>query len=173
VTLQNTRTFVSEMYRSHNQRLLGFLARRVRNASLHAADLAQEVYLRMSRISRPQTIREPQAYLFRVARNVILDHEMGLSGLPSTVELSEAGDLLDPEAGADPATQVEQRQRLEHIRALLDDLPPRPRAIFVMHRAYGHTLDEMAAQFGVSRSQVKKDFARAVAHLQQRLQEEA
>jgi len=55
---------------------------------------------------------------------------------------------------------------------LLDDLPPRPRAIFVLHRAYGHTLDELAAQFGISRSQIKKDFAKAVAHLQQRLQEE-
>ena len=61
----------------------------------------------------------------------------------------------------------------ERIKELLDDLPPRPRAIFVMHRAYGYKLDEMAAQFGVSRSQIKKDFARAVAHLHQRLQEEA
>lgn len=172
VTLQNTRTFVSEIYRSHNQRLLAFLAHRIRNASLHAADLAQEVYLRMSRISRPQTIREPQAYLFRVARNVIHDHQMGLSGSPVTVELEEAGDALDSEPGVDLATQLEQRQRLEHIKVLLDDLPPRPRAIFVLHRAYGHTLDELAAQFSVSRSQIKKDFARAVAHLHQRMQEE-
>lgn len=172
VTPQNTRTFVSEIYRSHNQRLLLFLAHRIRDASLHAADLAQEVYLRLSRISKPQTIREPQAYLFRVARNVIHDHQMGLSHLPGTVELSDAGDDLDSQRAIDLATQFEQRQRLERIKAVLDDLPPRCRAIFVLHRAYGHTLDEMAAQFGISRSQVKKDFARAVAHLNQRLQEE-
>lgn len=172
MTSQNTRTFVSEIYRSHNQRLLLFLAHRIRHASLHAADLAQEVYLRLSRISKPQTIREPQAYLFRVARNVIHDHQMGLGSLPGTVELSDAGDDLDSQRAIDLATQLEQRQRLECIKAVLDDLPPRPRAIFVLHRAYGHTLDEMAAQFGISRSQVKKDFARAVAHLNQRLQEE-
>lgn len=172
MTLQNTRTFVSEIYRSHNQRLLAFLAYRIRNASLHAADLAQEVYLRLSRISKPQTIREPQAYLFRVARNVIHDHQMGLSGLPATVDLDEACDALDAEPGVDLAVQLEQRQRLERIKVLLDDLPSRPRAIFVLHRAYGHTLDELAAQFGVSRSQIKKDFARAVDHLHQRLQEE-
>jgi len=172
VTLKNTRTFVSEIYSSHNQRLLAFLASRIRNARLHAADLAQEVYLRMSRISRPQTIREPQAYLFRVARNVIHDHQMGLGGLPATVDLDEAGDALDAQPAVDLATQLEQRQRLERIKVLLDGLPPRPRAIFVLHRAYGYTLDELAAQFGISRSQIKKDFAKAVAHLQQRLQEE-
>ena len=173
VTTQDTQAFVSEIYRSHNQRLLGFLAHRVRNASLHASDLAQEVYLRLSRISRPQTIREPQAYLFRVARNVIYDHEIGLGSLPATVALSDSGNDIDKEAGIDLATQLERRQRLERIEALLGDLPPRPRAIFTLHRAYGHTLDELAAQFGVSRSQIKKDFAKAVMHLNQRLREEA
>ena len=172
MSAKETRTFVGELYQSHNQRLLGFLAHRVRNARLHAADLAQEVYLRLSRISKPHTIREPQAYLFRVARNVIHDHQLGLAALQS-FEL----DGLDPEhevaLSPDPATQLEQRQRLEQINRLLEGLPPRARAVFTLHRAYGHTLDEMAAQFGVSRSQIKKDFAKAVAYLNQRLQQDS
>jgi RNA polymerase sigma-70 factor (ECF subfamily) len=165
VSAQDTRFFVAELYRRHNERLLGFLANRVRNARLHAADLAQEVYLRLSRISRPQTIREPQAYLFRVARNVIHDHQLGLAGLPPTTELSELGEEGGVGAVNDPALQIEQRQRLEHILHVLEGVPPRARAIFTMHRAYGHTLEEMAVMFGISRSQVKKDFAKAVLYL--------
>lgn len=165
---KDTQAFVADIYRKQNQKLLGFLAHRIRNASVHAADLAQEVYLRLSRISRPQTIRNPQAYLFKVARNVIHDHEIGLSALPQTTDLAEVADTFEAIA-ADPAVSVELRQRLDRIQNILEGLPPRARAIFILHRAYGHTLDEMAAHFGISRSQVKKDFARAIAHLHQHL----
>jgi RNA polymerase sigma factor (sigma-70 family) len=171
MSVKETQTFVSALYRSHNQRLLGFLAHRVRNARLHAGDLAQEVYLRLSRISKPHTIREPQAYLFRVARNVIHDHELGLA-VSQPVEFDHPEYDLEVGVAPDLAVQLEQRQLLERINRLLEDVPPRARAIFTLHRAYGHTLDEMAAQFGVSRSQIKKDFAKAVTYLNQRLQED-
>jgi RNA polymerase sigma factor (sigma-70 family) len=170
VSPEETRIFVGELYQSHNKRLLRFLAQRIRNATFNASDLAQEVYLRLSRIGRPQTIREPQAYLFRVARNVIFDHQLGLAATQAQEDdyTESEEDLV---AAPDPAAQLEQRQRLELINVLLEGLPPRARAIFLMHRAYGHTLDEMAARFQVSRSQIKKDFAKAVAYLNQHLQE--
>ncbi len=170
VTAKDTQTFVGEIYRAHNQRLLGFLANRLRHANLHAADLAQEVYLRLSRIRQPQTIREPQAYLFRVARNVIHDHEIGLVGAAQTADLIDQAEAA--ETAVDPAAQLEQRQRVELINRWLEELPPRARAIFTLHRAYGHTVDEMAAEFGLSRSQVKKDFAKALAYLNERLRQD-
>jgi RNA polymerase sigma factor (sigma-70 family) len=171
VLRKDTQAFVAELYREQNQKLLGFLAHRVRNARMHAADLAQEIYLRLSRISRPHTIREPQVYLFKVARNVIHDHEFSLAATPPSSDIAEMADTLESDA-VDPALSVDQRQRLDRIQHVLNELPPRARAVFTLHRAYGHTLDEIASQFGISRSQVKKDFAKAVAYLNQRLQME-
>jgi DNA-directed RNA polymerase specialized sigma24 family protein len=39
-------------------------------AKADAADLVQEVYLRMLRVSDPEAIRNPESYLFTVAANL-------------------------------------------------------------------------------------------------------
>src|SRR5512139_1777854 len=53
-----------------NRRLLSFLGRRVR-AGVDIEDLAQETYLRLLRAPDLALVRNPQAYLLRVASNVV------------------------------------------------------------------------------------------------------
>ncbi|MGH8672056.1 MAG: RNA polymerase sigma factor [Burkholderiales bacterium] len=41
--------------------------------SEEATDLAQETWLRLARIARPESIANPRAYIFRVAENLVID----------------------------------------------------------------------------------------------------
>jgi len=53
--------------------LQSFFLRRIRGKA-DAADLAQEVYVRMLRIRDPRAIRDPVAYLYTVANNLVKEN---------------------------------------------------------------------------------------------------
>src|SRR5271168_3636587 len=66
------KTFVEALF-AYRGALQAFFYRRLRNKA-DAADLVQEVYLRMLRVSDPEAIHNPEAYLFTVAANLLKEN---------------------------------------------------------------------------------------------------
>jgi RNA polymerase sigma factor (sigma-70 family) len=164
------KNFVADVAAKHGQRLRRFLAARLRNTS-DTADLAQEVYLRLLRIEGFEQIRSPEAYLLTVASHVIHQHSLTNVRLPVTSDAFDA--LLDEQLATDcdPVAQVHLERRLEALDHALARLPPRTRAVFVLQRRDGYTLDEISQLLGISRSAVKKHLAKALAHCSRQIQE--
>jgi RNA polymerase sigma factor (sigma-70 family) len=160
--------FVAALVRDHGQRLRRYLAARLRNAAADVPDLAQEVYLRLLRMPHYENIQSPQAYLFTIAHHVLYEHRMGKSAMPEAVQMTDAVAEMESYVEEDPASQIDNRQRLEQIDRALKELSPRAYATFVLHRRFGFSLEEIAAHFGVSRPMVKKYLAKAVIHCRQR-----
>lgn len=158
------------MAAEHGKRLRRFLLARVRNAA-DAADLVQEVFLRLVRIRDHETIRIPEAYLFALANHVLYQHRL------RRAKRAEALDILDVLADMqsllpeDPAVQAETEQRVELLERALAELPPRARAALVLHRRDGLSLEEIAAHFGVSRPMAKKYLAKALLHCRRELED--
>ncbi len=67
------RAIISQLLVDHRDRLQFYL-RPLSASEDDARELAQEAYLRMLRIKRRDLVRNPQAYLYRVARNLL--HEL-------------------------------------------------------------------------------------------------
>src|SRR5271165_5221267 len=61
-------SLIERLFAEHRGGLQAFFRRRIRSKS-DASDLAQEVYLRMLRISDQEAIRKPVHYLYTVANN--------------------------------------------------------------------------------------------------------
>jgi len=66
---------VERLFAEHRRALQTFFYRRIRTKS-DAADLAQEVYVRMLRVSDIQAIRNPERYLFTVASNLVKEYSV-------------------------------------------------------------------------------------------------
>jgi len=64
---ETKKTLVERLFAEHAGALQAFLYRRVRRHP-DAAELAQEVYVRMLRVADMGAIRNPEAYLYTVAR---------------------------------------------------------------------------------------------------------
>ena len=138
-------------------RLLQFLCARLANEQ-DAQELAQEAYLRLLRASDAKLIRDPVAYLFRIARNLL--HEWYTSSPPPAEPLHEF-ELADE--GLTVEDRAELSQHMDRLEEVLRHLSPKCRAVILMHRRDGMTYDEIAAKLGISSSMVKKYLSQGLA----------
>ncbi|HET7150998.1 MAG TPA: sigma-70 family RNA polymerase sigma factor [Candidatus Acidoferrum sp.] len=161
-------------------RLRNFIRRRVAD-QFDAEDILQDVFYELIeayRMMRP--IEQVTAWLFRVARNRIIDlfrkktretrrsGERAVTGGSQTVPAEEEL-LLSPDAG--PEAAYARSVLLEELDEALDELPEEQRQVFVDHELMGHSFKELAAQSGVSVNALILRKHYAVRHLRERLQE--
>jgi RNA polymerase sigma-70 factor (ECF subfamily) len=167
---ESAQELVTGLVASHGMQLRRFVFARARNVA-DVPDIVQEVYLRMLRISNADSIRSPEAYLFTVAQHVVQQHTMRQSATPPTVQLAQ---LLNEPAttnDADPGLALEAQQCLEGMQVALEELSPKARATFMLHRRDGLSFDEIAARLETSRPMVKKYLMKALLHLRLRLEQ--
>lgn len=159
--LEDKQAFVTDIATKHGRRLRRYLAARLRNAA-DVPDLVQEVFLRLLRVDRHESIRNPEAYVMTVAGHVLHQHTLSLGRAP--VPISAVDVLVDLQTAieTDPVAQIDAQRRLQEIDRALEGMAPNVHATFVLHRRDGMTLEEIAGRLGVSRPMVKKYLAKAV-----------
>jgi RNA polymerase sigma-70 factor (ECF subfamily) len=153
---------LDEGFDAYRAALRAFVARRIADQA-EVDDLVQEACARLVASARERTVDEPQAYLFRIAANLIADrHRRMLPMVPVTAE-------IDPPVRA----AQEDRRRVADLQAALeralDELSPRCREVFVMRRFDERGTGEIARELGISPRMVQKHLTHAVAHLYDRL----
>lgn len=124
-------------------------------------DLLQDLYLKVAAIDADAEVREPRAYLYRLASNLMMDRwrsgrrtaARDAAWRDATQVSTPAGDMDD---GPSAEAVVTGRQRLAILMAALDRLPDRTRAIFRLHKFYQLSYAEVAEKLQVSRSTVEK-----------------
>jgi RNA polymerase sigma-70 factor (ECF subfamily) len=142
----------------------------VRNVA-DVPDVVQEVYLRMLRIPNIESIRSPEAYLFTVAQHVVQQHTLRQTATPPSVELTQMLDLPSGSPDFDPVLATDAAQCIEHLQGAIEELSPKVRATFLLHRRDGLSLEEIGTRLGLSRPMVKKNLMKALLHFRQRLEQ--
>jgi len=151
----------------HHRDLMRFLRRRVRAAD--APDLAQDVYCGLLRLGRKEHVRDPMAYVYTVAANVVRAHREHLRQQAEALrQLAEEMSLRGPRRSEEHNADAKIKGAL--VRAALDELSPSCRAIVILHRRDGMTYDEISELLGVSSAAVKKWLGIGVRHCHNRLQ---
>lgn len=104
-----------------------------------------------------------RAYLFQIARNLVID----VARRSKIVSFEVIADLdmigVDDRAEA----QLEARDELRHLQAILDTLPPQCRRAFMLRRVHDRPVAEIAETMGLSVSTVDKHLARAALKIMQ------
>ena len=170
---------ISEVVARERNRLRSFIRRRVPDAG-DAEDILQEVFYELIAATRLlQPIEQVSAWLFRVARNRIIDrfrkNRETLGQIDATPELEqqEADNLeqMLPSADAGPEALFARRMLLEELDAALDELPAVQREVFIAHELEGKSFRELAQQTGLSINTLLARKRYAVLHLRERLQD--
>ena len=106
-----------------------------------------------------------------VANHVLHQHRLNLASSPEAVDIADTLTSLRTRDGDNPAEQVETWDRLEKFDQVLSQLPRQTYVVFVLHRQYGYSREEIAARLGLSYAMVKKHLAQALVHCRLRLDE--
>lgn len=171
MTADRSQLFVTDIATQHGRKLRRYLAARLRNAA-DVPDLVQEVFLRLVRIQRHESIRNPEAYVMTIAAHVLHQHMLRNAAAPESLSAVDVFVDLQAAIQSDPETQIDAQRRLENLDRALERLAPNLHATFVLHRRDGMTLDEIAKILGVSRPMVKKYLAKAVFRCREQLEPE-
>ena len=168
---------ISETVEREQARLRSFIRRRVADQR-DAEDILQEVFyefVEAYRLMKP--IEQVSGWLFRVARNRIIDlfRRKKPGSLNDPVAMANDGeelllqDLL-PSQEAAPDAAYARGVLLEELDDALDELPEAQREVFLAHEVEGHSFKELAEETGVSVNTLLARKHRAVVHLRRRLQ---
>jgi RNA polymerase sigma factor (sigma-70 family) len=159
-------------------RLRNFIRRRVSDDA-DAEDILQDVFYELVeayRLMKP--IEQVGAWLYRVARNRIIDGFRKKKPEPRPVDRdadAEDGDSLSledllPSPDAGPEAAYARSILLEELDAAIDELPDDQREVFVAHEFEGISFKEISAETGVSVNTLLSRKHHAVLHLRRRLQ---
>jgi len=159
-------------------RLGSFIRRRVRDAA-EADDILQDVFHELVQAYHlPAPIEQVSAWLFRVARNRIIDRfrkkrEQSIGEFEDADEMDGEYrlDLVLPAPEAGPEAQYARAVMLQELQQALDELPENQREVFIAHELDGISFKEMAAQSGVAVNTLLARKRYAVLYLRSRLQE--
>jgi RNA polymerase sigma factor (sigma-70 family) len=127
--------------------------------------------MRLMRISRPETIGNPEAYLFTIA-NHVLHQYMLREGTTAAMPINPADPLVLPSDPADPASQIERQQLLQELDRALGQLSCKAQAALVLYRRDTYSLEAIAAQLGISVTMVKRYLAKAILHCRQSMRDD-
>jgi RNA polymerase sigma factor (sigma-70 family) len=161
-------SLVERLFAEHRGALQTFFLRRIR-AKADAADLAQEVYVRMLRVSDETVIRNPVHYLYTVANNLVKEHAVLDRRQASGIDIDEAPahEQLEtlPEFGGD----LDATQRVARLGSVLKQLRPKCRAAVELRFTQGLSYRAIAEHLGVSPQMARKYVEQALGHCRRRM----
>ncbi len=145
--------------------LAGFL-----KAPQDIEDVAQETYLRAYVAEQRETIEQPKAFLFHIAKNLALTKLTKKSRqITDYIEEAGAAVVLDTAAGSDE--ELEAQQCLDLYCEAVARLPEKCRQVFLYRKVHGLSHSAISERMGLSVSSVEKYLRQGIVACQQHLQE--
>ncbi len=161
-------TLVAKLFAEHGGALRAFLGRRVRKQP-DAAELAQEVYLRILRLEDASIIENPEAYLYTVASNLAKEHSRLEGRAGTALDIDDA--LIQQQLAELPSfgNELDTQQRIKRLEEVLRQLPAKCHAAVVLQYWHGLSYEEIAQRLDISAHMVKKYLSQAMTHCRKRM----
>lgn len=137
-----------------NQSLLRGYISRFLVSSHEIDDVSQETFLRAYNAEQKKTIAEPKAFLFRIAKNLMLSEFRKKSN--KVTDYIEDFENPDFDEGLNLEDNIIAQQKLGIFCEAVASLPPKRRKVILMKKVYGMSHKEIAERMGTSVSAVEK-----------------
>jgi len=164
-------------FQHEKQRLLAFIRKRVPEKT-DAEDILQDVFYQLAdTFNVLEPIEQMSAWLFKVARNKIIDRYRKKKPESLDQHLRPGGDghewslsdlLFDPQDG--PENAYTRTRVWDALAEALDQLPAEQRDVFVWHELEGRSFKDIARETGVTVNTLLSRKRYAVLHLRKRLE---
>ncbi len=162
---QERAIWLAQQVLPHEPALRAWLRRRT-TTGLDVDDIVQEAYAILAGLPSVQAIRNPRAYLFTVARSVVLQY-IRHSRVVSIDLVAEIDRWSIDEGDNEPERMAGEHQQLRRLAQLLAALPDKCRQAFVLRKVHGLNQQEIAATMKISENTVEKHIGKGLRLLMQ------
>jgi len=132
------------------------LLRRVCTGPAEVDDVVQEVYYKVLVMPSIDHVREPKAFLVRMAKNIVTDR-MRRDAIVRIDAMANLEELDIEDASPSPERVVMARAELKWVFGLIANLPERCKEVFRARRIYGLSQHETAQTLGISEGIVEQE----------------
>lgn len=168
---------ILQTIRSYGKGLMGFIRSRVKSDE-DAEDIMQDVWYQLSAIVNSEPIEQTGAWLYRVARNKIIDKHRKKTETLFEDTLSDSDDDDGPDFRAmllteakTPETEYIRNMFWEQLFRALDELPHEQRQVFMWHELDSIPFQQIADTTGENIQTLITRKRYAVLHLRKRLKQ--
>lgn len=176
---QNQNDSIGEVVQENGKKLLEFIRHRVREPE-EAEDIFQDVMIELTQSYRlMQPIEKMAAWLYKVARNKIIDNyrkkkptrldDQLIFRRNDESEHLYLQDLLQSSSQS-PDSDFDQALIFEAIQLALSELPAEQRDVFTQHELEGKSFKEMTEETGLSTNTLLSRKRYAILALRNKLQ---
>ncbi|MDH4200410.1 MAG: sigma-70 family RNA polymerase sigma factor [Spirochaetia bacterium] len=149
-----------EVYRNENQLLYGYLLKKTNEEQ--AGDILQDSFLKLLQVmQKGRAIENPRAYVFQIARNLLILEYKKKGGRGFEVELPSGIE----DNRFDPAEGVIKKDFLNILESARGGLSAREQEIFELRWHYGLKQKEIADVLARSERQIRRDIEKIVRQL--------
>ena len=166
---------IIQAVRDYGKRLFYFIRGRV-NTDEDAEDILQDVWYQFSNIMNSEPVEQTSAWLYRVARNRIIDkyRRQEPDSLEEMFSDDEEGEFNFREiflaADANPETEHLRDLFWKQLFAALDELPEEQKQVFVLNELEDVPFSELSHRTGEKINTLISRKRYAVLHLRKRLE---
>lgn len=140
--------------------LRNFISRYV-VSPLDIDDVSQETFLRAYKAEQEKKIEHPKAFLFRIAKNLMLS-EFSRKAKKITSYIDDYDNSEDFLTSANLEQDILAQQKLGIYCEAVASLPPQCRRVVIMKKVYGMQNKEIAMRLELSVSTVEKHLTRGI-----------
>lgn len=133
-----------------------------------ARETLQETWLQLSQSDGTKSVAQPDSYLFGIALNMAATLRRTEGRHASRLEIEAAIEFADEAAG--PHETVEALFDIQKLERVIQDLPPRRRAIMLAARIQELPIQTIADSLGLSRRMVEIELKRAIEYCAGRME---
>ena len=161
--------WIGALHTAHGAELCRFLTRLLGDRHT-AEDVAQETYVKLYRLVKPDRVVCPRALLFDAATKLAITR-LRRAGAEAAVTVS--GDTAEaaqvPDDLAQPDRRLAAEQALQRLAQIVEQLPAGLQKVLVMRHVRQMTRAQIAAELNISVGAVEQRLTRALAHCRVRL----
>lgn len=175
VPTEKTNQSIIKTIRLYGRRLFRFIRGKV-NSDEDAEDILQEVWFQLAGAADPDRIEEMSGWLFRVAKNKIIDkhRKKTTESLSDHMYETEDGEFVIQDLllvdDLTPETEYLRELFWQELFQALEELPENQRQVFVWNELEDMTLQEIADKTGDKLKTIISRKGYAVKHLRERLE---